>query len=128
MRTLIPSITAVLALAASNASAQSANTWTFDLTVMCNHGCTIMIDLPAEARHPETAILGAGEFTSIAENNPLQYAYSIVSNGSGADTFVLTSEPGNPQFITINHVQAYMAGQDALMNYARRLAGTNTDS
>jgi len=119
MRISFLSIAAALALSTGAVSAQTATT--IDTNVMCASGCTVMIDLTPEARHGETVILVPGQFTNDAEADPLQFAYSIVVNGTGADTFVLTSEPGDPRFATIEDVQAYMAGQDALMDRARRL-------
>jgi|GEM_PF-5082692 len=128
MRKLFIATSIIATSFAGSVMAEDAQSVTIELDAFCSDGCTIAISFTDDARHVDSAILGAGEFRNDAENNPLAYMTGLAKTDTGVTAFVLTSEPGSPRFHTIEQVQAYMAGQDDLMQRALRLERQNSSS
>lgn len=128
MRKLFIATSIITALSAGSVMAQEAESVTIDLDTFCSNGCMVAISFTDEARINDDFIMGAGEFAAAAEDNPLAYMTALAKTDTGMTEFVLSSEPGGPRFRSLEQVQAYMAGQDALMQRALRLERQNSSS
>lgn len=129
MRKMLIAAAAIAALSVpSVAMTEDAESITINLDAFCSSGCVVMIGFDNTARLSEMAVFGAGEFTSDAKDNPLDFMTGLTMTDTGMTEFVLVSEPGQPRFHSVEQVQAYMRGQDALMRHAVRLQQHNSSS
>lgn len=87
---------------------------TLDLTKACESGCVIQIKFDDSAR-----IGDGGKFSGMFKigtgNKVMSYFVGMTVNDTGMILYELESEPGKPLFRTMEDIQTYIKGVDALI-------------
>lgn len=116
MRKLIATIALAVGLFAFPAIAEEVK---IDLSNICEPGCVAELDLSTASRFPGDHESFPGQFKPSAIENPMWFARAARRIERRETVFVLVSEPGEPEFQTLDDVRAYMVGHDELLKRNR---------